>query len=345
MSRFSHSPQVPGSRTLAHFQLAKFSYCTTSVSRRGPLTWSHVFGNGDLSGGFEKYTTSIPGKIMFKVLRNDQDKLEELCMTDLLKDFESQAHPMQAGAKRPSFAVVVKVPCLAVKYPLKNGQVRRIQIKFSAQGDFYSVLALLSEINCPFSESDNNSAPSMRRPVSSISGFGSNDRTLYQNDRFSTSSISSLSSDASLPPYIHTTISRTPALSAEPDVERSRYINVSTDRLSSASSTTLRGSSRPLSSGTLNNPSLSPQETTHSKLDSLSASNKLAANETKQSKTFTGFHDASRPIEEEMSPPRTLPFAKKGTKRSRPSSDIAGASTSLTTDTGILQLEHIICRL
>lgn len=43
-------------------------------------------------------------------------------MTDLMKDFEDQTRSAKDNPK-PGFAVVVKLPCLAVKYPQSPGFV------------------------------------------------------------------------------------------------------------------------------------------------------------------------------------------------------------------------------
>ncbi|KAH1295793.1 hypothetical protein V6Z96_004432 [Aspergillus fumigatus] len=73
----------------------------------------------------------------------------------------------QGAHPRPIFAVVVKSPCLAVKYPTGNGFIRRFQLKFSSDREFYTALAVLSEIRCPFSESNAGSSHLSRRPTSS----------------------------------------------------------------------------------------------------------------------------------------------------------------------------------
>lgn len=87
---------------------------------------------------------------------------------------------------KPIFAVIVKLPCLAIKYP-KGGmnvrvttvysyvnvsypntkQVRRFQIKFASDQDYYTTLAILSNINCPFSESNVGPPQPVRRPTTS----------------------------------------------------------------------------------------------------------------------------------------------------------------------------------
>ncbi|OJK02385.1 hypothetical protein ASPACDRAFT_76768, partial [Aspergillus aculeatus ATCC 16872] len=82
---------------------------------------------------------------------------------------KAPSQPAQGQASKPSFAVVVKLPCVAVKYPRGN-MIRRFQIKFSAEKDYYAALAILSEMNCPFSEA---SPASMHKQTSSQWNTGS----------------------------------------------------------------------------------------------------------------------------------------------------------------------------
>lgn len=46
-------------------------------------------------------------------------------------------------------------------------QVRRFQIKFASDQDYYTTLAILSNINCPFSESNVGPPQPVRRPTAS----------------------------------------------------------------------------------------------------------------------------------------------------------------------------------
>lgn len=48
-----------------------------------------------------------------------------------------------------------------------GSQVRRFQIKFSQDADYYKALSILSDINCPFTEANTSSKPPSRKPASS----------------------------------------------------------------------------------------------------------------------------------------------------------------------------------
>ncbi|CAI7644432.1 unnamed protein product [Penicillium glandicola] len=143
--------QPPIPPQVLRLAIAKFSYTTTAIDHVGPLTWNHVPGNGDLACVFERFldTRTIPSRMIQKVVRGD-GILEQL---DLV--FFTRMAGMQAQlipSPRPHFAVVVKSPCLAVKYPHGETHIRRFQIKFTTERDYFTALALLGEINCPLTE-------------------------------------------------------------------------------------------------------------------------------------------------------------------------------------------------
>ncbi|EAW16001.1 uncharacterized protein NFIA_053470 [Aspergillus fischeri NRRL 181] len=114
----------------------------------------------------------------------------------------------QSAHPRPIFAVVVKSPCLAVKYPTGNGyvsnthltvepsshavKIRRFQLKFSSDREFYTALAILSDIRCPFSESNVGSSQLARRPTSSQWHSRSGPSSLGIRDPFPSSASAAL---------------------------------------------------------------------------------------------------------------------------------------------------------
>ncbi|KAL3479916.1 hypothetical protein BJX99DRAFT_255076 [Aspergillus californicus] len=279
MQRLSFSQQSLDPTTLARFQLAKFSYTTTSIDYRGPLTWNHIFGNGDITARFERRTISPSGPVVFKVLRNDET-LEDIGITDLLNQYESQLHSMQGNPKRPGFAVVVKPPCLAVKYPARNTCIRRIQIKFSSDREYYSALALLSDINCPFSESQ----PSPAQPIGRSSSY------LPKSEPISLSSATRAPGSDILHPL--------PS--------------------SSSSSITLYDTNR--STSALNFTSRSPFDPTDSTTPASRTKNGPVEGRFQRPNTstgYTGFHD-TQDLDESLPPTRELPFHKPGPKPGLP---------------------------
>ncbi|KAJ5435114.1 hypothetical protein N7491_005709 [Penicillium cf. griseofulvum] len=146
-----HHLQPPIPPQVTRLAIAKFSHTTTAIDHVGPLTWNHIPGNEDLECIFEKFLDSgpVPSKMIQKVVRGD-GILEHL---DLV--FFTRMGAMQAQLippPRPNFAVVVKSPCLAVKYPYGGTHIRRFQIKFTTERDYFTALALLGEINCPLTE-------------------------------------------------------------------------------------------------------------------------------------------------------------------------------------------------
>ncbi|KAJ9293951.1 hypothetical protein DTO271G3_7327 [Paecilomyces variotii] len=176
MSIISYFPNNSEQPTqLARLVLAKFSYTTTSTLHNAPLNWNHIIGQNDIEAVFERYHASGPGagrglgETVLKVSQHTK-VLEELNLNLLAQEAVSQARSMQTGNAKPTVAVIVKSPCLAVRYPRSMGQIRRFQLKFSSDHDYYTALAILSEINCPFTESSGGpSQQTSLRPVSSSS--------------------------------------------------------------------------------------------------------------------------------------------------------------------------------
>lgn len=70
MHSLSQRTQIP--TQLSRLPLAKFSHTTTSINYRGPLTWSHLFSNGDIIVVFERCpsTFSAGEKVLMKVSRD-----------------------------------------------------------------------------------------------------------------------------------------------------------------------------------------------------------------------------------------------------------------------------------
>ncbi|BAE57381.1 unnamed protein product [Aspergillus oryzae RIB40] len=92
------------------------------MSHRGPFNWSHIIGNGDIICIFERHAIPSPlySRVLLKVMR-DHDILEQIDIMHLSRDAMGQPQPSQHGQTKPIFAVVVKLPCLAVKYPEGSG--------------------------------------------------------------------------------------------------------------------------------------------------------------------------------------------------------------------------------
>ncbi|KAL4955293.1 hypothetical protein BDW69DRAFT_182682 [Aspergillus filifer] len=337
MSQFFHSQQSRGPSTLARFQLAKFSYTTNSVNHRGPIAWSHVFGNGNIIGIFEKYVSYPSGRVLFRVL-NNVETLEEICITDLITEFEGQIHSSGDTSRRPAFAVVVKLPCLAVKYPQGPGLVRRFQIKFPSDQDFYSALAILSEINCPFSTSNTNSVRSMSRPATALPSFGNmSPNPSIQHYPSITTEILSPSDRISLPMRSSSVTTNTsigtPASSMPPPHRSSSIINSTPPAAdvpfssTPSSSATICGTSRHFNSNNTNNnisttthraqfggqPSINITPTSTDLVGGVTGGTKRPST----SMGFTGYHD----IESQLPPKRELPFAAQEAKRKRPTAN------------------------
>ncbi|OQD74019.1 hypothetical protein PENDEC_c012G06772 [Penicillium decumbens] len=155
---------------VARLPLAKFSHTTTSIDHSGPLSWIHVNGHGDLVCQLERFSgsSSTPSRLMLRVM-NNHGILEQLDLEHFIRISSIQSQPASnQSVSKPPFAVVVKSPCLAVKYPQNQTHTRRFQLKFSQDRDYYTALAILSEINCPLTEG-NASTQTLQRPPSTCS--------------------------------------------------------------------------------------------------------------------------------------------------------------------------------
>ncbi|KAJ5773205.1 hypothetical protein N7457_008101 [Penicillium paradoxum] len=143
--------QPPIHPQVLRLAIAKFSHTTTAIDHVGPLNWTHVQGNGDLTCCFEKFldSGSVPSRLILNVLRGDGIQ-EQLDLVFFLRMESMQAQLVPPP--KSHFAVVVKSPCLAVKYPHGGAYIRRFQIKFTTERDYFAALTLLGEINCPLTE-------------------------------------------------------------------------------------------------------------------------------------------------------------------------------------------------
>ncbi|KAL4972070.1 hypothetical protein BDW66DRAFT_155062 [Aspergillus desertorum] len=344
MHRSTHSQQPREPTTLARFQLAKFSYTTTSNNHRGPLTWSHVFGNGNLSGIFESHAALSSARVLFRVVRDGWETLEEVGITDLVKEFESQIRSSQDTSRRPAFAVVVKLPCLAVKYPQGPGYVRRFQVKFSSDRDFYSALATLSDINCPFSESNASSVRPMSKPASSLSNLG-------QFDPVSKSQHFAPTGTETPTPRLGMALPCSATTSSSTTAHPSDAVFPS----SSASSTTFSGTIRQISSSTLGSTHTTPFGSTYSRpnvqppntdADPFRRPSTSIANFAREvddippASPNQGTDKFNRPStstcfnELDLPPKRVLPFSNRAAKRSRASPKAAEKAPSKDSGTG-----------
>ncbi|KAI1960656.1 hypothetical protein LOZ58_003729 [Ophidiomyces ophidiicola] len=139
--------------------ILKFSYVTTTAGRTSPLSWTHISGGSDLVALFDQASipdgdsTWIRESRVLKVLRG-RDILEELDLDALAREaVTSSSSQIQISNAKAPIAVLVKSPCLAVRYPTRLNQIRRFQLKFSSDADYRKAISILSEIGCPITES------------------------------------------------------------------------------------------------------------------------------------------------------------------------------------------------
>lgn len=126
----------PGLPQSVRLELTKFSHTITTNDRPGPMAWTHVNGNGDLACILDKFdeSKSAPLKLIMRVIQNDSvlvcfqindfilallsvtPSQEQIDLAYYVRTNQPLREQSAPGQKSP-FAVVVKLPCLAVKYP------------------------------------------------------------------------------------------------------------------------------------------------------------------------------------------------------------------------------------
>ncbi|GBF60867.1 hypothetical protein TMEN_3325 [Trichophyton mentagrophytes] len=150
---YSNPPSTALHDGTLNLPILKFSYTTTSADRTAPLAWTHLSGGSDLSVSFSairvrdetsKWTRESK---LLKVLKG-REVLEELDLGFLAKRGAS----ISAGDAKAPVALVVKAPCLAIRYPSIANQTRRFQVKFASTADYNQAIAVLKEAKCPITE-------------------------------------------------------------------------------------------------------------------------------------------------------------------------------------------------
>ncbi|KAJ5495823.1 hypothetical protein N7539_000939 [Penicillium diatomitis] len=172
-------------RTLAplasRLPLSKFSFTTTTINSHSRMIWTHINGDGTLFCETESRTRSSTHAQSFhlKVVQNNS-VLEEIDLTAHLENLRNEPSSSQTSSRqKPSFVVVVKLPCLAIKFPLDDTHIRRFQIKFSQDHDYYTMLSMLSGMNCPLTEGTWPAAG--RHPSSTSAGTAQTTLNLRQD--------------------------------------------------------------------------------------------------------------------------------------------------------------------
>ncbi|KAF3388377.1 hypothetical protein F1880_003733 [Penicillium rolfsii] len=150
--------------------LSRFSYTEGALNSPARLIWTHINGDGNLFCEIEQYVKSdAHPSLILKVIHEGR-----ALRTQERIDLDEHIGGANNGPKssqedrnvKPAFVVVVKLPCIAIKYLLNIMQMRRVQFKFYQDRDYYTVLSMLSGANCPLAE---GSVPILHRPPSTVS--------------------------------------------------------------------------------------------------------------------------------------------------------------------------------
>ncbi|KPI39986.1 uncharacterized protein AB675_11442 [Cyphellophora attinorum] len=175
--------------------LQKFSSAVILRDSNGPLPWTHLASRGELFAIFDtvrhvRSDGTIQDAKRFKILR-DPDVLEDIDLQILASETKraiNMAKDASDHNRDHNVAVIKKVPVIAVKYPVPGGQVKRFQIRFSEDADFYEACKQMSNSGVHMLEA--GTFPSTRQginqPVKPVQTLGT-----YQQPHFATRSATS----------------------------------------------------------------------------------------------------------------------------------------------------------
>ncbi|KAJ5089977.1 hypothetical protein N7532_008661 [Penicillium argentinense] len=300
-----------------HLPLAKFSYTTTPAAHLGPLAWCHINGCGDLACVFEQFSSGDRAYILImKVIQNDSTILEQIDVARFVRSQPQSGSTQPGSLPKPPFAVVVKSPCLAVKYPL-NGSTRRFQVKFLMERDYYTALSVLSEINCPLTEGNTSSMqPPRRAPSSSSWASSSQAPTVLLNEGITAMTPESNAAFPFYPMTRHWSGGMTTPQSAYP----------ATGTITNATSDICRTPARPQCVSRI--PEVQPPPT----LPNPVVPEKGITTETPELRPAAtpAYHDIQE-LDQALPPKRSLPFPKPGAKRQRTASANGKSARQRTT--------------
>ncbi|KAK5050623.1 hypothetical protein LTR84_003905 [Exophiala bonariae] len=160
------SPPFPSPSCLP---LNKFSYATVSSEHIAPIPWIHLSSKSGLFAIFEASPTQLENGQL-----ENRQKLKVLRDPEVMEDIDLhllslEAHrSMDITSKSPNEAqvtIMVKLPNIAIKYPMTNGQIRRFQMRFASNEYFYDAMKLLSRANVPAVEAGSLPQNKPRQPV------------------------------------------------------------------------------------------------------------------------------------------------------------------------------------
>ncbi|KIW14902.1 hypothetical protein PV08_07687 [Exophiala spinifera] len=177
----SHASQKLSQSPLC-LPLFKFSYATVSAEGVAPIPWIHISGKNRLFAVFETISVQVEDgrfedRQMFKVLQ-DPEVMEELDLGVLAAEANrsmTQLSNMMNSAQTPEVAVIVKVPNIAMKYYMTNGQYRRFQMRFASDEDYYEAMKMLSRANVPTVAAGSFPAPPKPHQVAPANQLTPND--------------------------------------------------------------------------------------------------------------------------------------------------------------------------
>ncbi|RMD39992.1 hypothetical protein DV735_g5134, partial [Chaetothyriales sp. CBS 134920] len=190
--------------------LAKYSYATLPMNSVGPVPWIHISNTASLVALFETRRSlggqgDVQEKSIFKVLK-DPEIMEQLDLQALARESQlavERSDDAVQHSKDQNVAVITRAPVIAIKYPLNEREVRRFQIRFQTDEQYYEAMKLFSRAGV--------------RPVEAGT-FPSRPRTTVSND--STTAVAPAAQCQSLSSRPATAVSYSTVVSAPAAVQR-----------------------------------------------------------------------------------------------------------------------------
>ncbi|KAK0515136.1 hypothetical protein JMJ35_002515 [Cladonia borealis] len=135
--------------------LFKLSFCT-ALTPRSPMTWTHLPNRDGMFAVFDHVMKRNPDGVvgeraLLKCVRGgelieqiDLDVLQHQVCTD-----EARAGSQQLRDEDRIVIVLLKIPCLALRYQLPDGQIRKIQMNFLPTSGCEIAVNILRSIGIP----------------------------------------------------------------------------------------------------------------------------------------------------------------------------------------------------
>ncbi|KAB8345910.1 hypothetical protein FH972_022965 [Carpinus fangiana] len=152
-----------GMQPLHQLPLVKLSSAVTEDMTTKPVPWIHqtdpdmTFVIDSMPGQDVETTAFLQSNRKMKIYRGRQLlemlPIEEMCHASQMTEADARSRGRTLQHTDYPTAAIVKSPCVALRYCLEDGQIRRLQFKFATDNDFETVFTFLKSLHCPIASS------------------------------------------------------------------------------------------------------------------------------------------------------------------------------------------------